>query len=396
MPTITIYACLPASLPFSSLCIARRRHHFQSLTHSSLHALLATHSGGWEGTAPESPAVDPSNGAQALSYEEDVKFHTAWLCILNPLKAPPAGFEQAVRAHFAKKRKLIVATLDSWVRKSTDTAFKARLRGKIDEILDELEKDLTLDDLRREFYEAVASMRYVRQKQADLSLHLDVIGEEPFGAKGEDNKLRKRLCKLVQEGEMLLRHQKSVLARARRRYFVRRDPAGSAAAVCPILTKPGYSLRPSLDELRAMTDAQLAALPSLEVVHAEHGSVKWDGPVDVRGLDLDEAVVIEPSDIQVYPSPIRKPARGKGLNRKAALTLLRYAVPEADKDNADDYLRSLAGMMGGRLVSFDATTGVLVLQVPNFAGVTLREASRQLAAAGAGDGGGEGGGSGDY
>lgn len=174
--------------------------------------------GGWEGTAPSHPGVDPVNGRAAQEFEENVRVHTVWLAILDPLLSPPLGFEKAVLSHFLSKRKLIVAVLDSWMRKTKTPRLKAQLQEKVDLVLDAYEQHLSLEDLRADFFDAVSSVRYIRKKQMALSCHLDFIGED------------KRLERLLAEGEMLLRYQKAILARARRRYIARTTKAAPAAA----------------------------------------------------------------------------------------------------------------------------------------------------------------------
>ena len=66
------------------------------------------------------------------------------------------------------------------------------------------------------------------------------------------------------------------------------------------------------------TPAQLAAVVDFEVYVPDVGAVRWLEPVDVRGLDLDELVVIGTDGgqpfVEVYPEPCpHKPARGSGL-----------------------------------------------------------------------------------
>jgi hypothetical protein len=61
-----------------------------------------------------------------LEYDEEVKYHTALLCILAPLLQPPVGFEKVTQAHFRRKRKLIISTLSKWKRDGS-SSLVARL-----------------------------------------------------------------------------------------------------------------------------------------------------------------------------------------------------------------------------------------------------------------------------
>eukprot|EP00656_Telonema_subtile_P029654 TRINITY_DN32740_c0_g1_i2.p1 TRINITY_DN32740_c0_g1~~TRINITY_DN32740_c0_g1_i2.p1 ORF type:complete len:242 (+),score=27.62 TRINITY_DN32740_c0_g1_i2:121-846(+) len=49
----------------------------------------------------------------------------------------------------------------------------------------------------------------------------------------------------------------------------------------PTLTKPGYSTSPPLEELQAMPEELLRAVPHFRVVHAGVGSLEWDHPVNL-------------------------------------------------------------------------------------------------------------------
>lgn len=61
-----------------------------------------------------------------LEYDEEVKFHTALLGILEPLKSPIGGFKSVVLEHLLTKRHLILSTLERWADKGT-TALREKL-----------------------------------------------------------------------------------------------------------------------------------------------------------------------------------------------------------------------------------------------------------------------------
>ena len=52
------------------------------------------------------------------------------------------------------------------------------------------------------------------------------------------------------------------------------------------------------------------------------GEVAFIGPVDVRGLVLDDIIDVEKGRIQIYglPGGAQRPAVGQGLNQAALLT----------------------------------------------------------------------------
>ena len=60
------------------------------------------------------------------------------------------------------------------------------------------------------------------------------------------------------------------------------------------------------------------------------GEVAFIGPVDVRGLILDDIIDIEKGRIQVYglPGGAQQPPTGQGLNQPALLTFRLYPYPK--------------------------------------------------------------------
>lgn len=78
--------------------------------------------------------------------------------------------------------------------------------------------------------------------------------------------------------------------------------ASSASAVpnLPILTKPHYELVPSLNELAMMSEKELHEVKNVKISMKSVGSIEWEKPVDLCGLNLDVliAFIIEDG----YPS----------------------------------------------------------------------------------------------
>eukprot|EP00957_Ditylum_brightwellii_P020971 1580879-Ditylum_brightwellii.AAC.1 len=91
----------------------------------------------------------------------------------------------------------------------------------------------------------------------------------------------------------------------------------------PKLTTKGYSMTSSFENLKAMSEADLAAMSNFVVEIEELGSVAWDGAVDVRCIDLDRVISIGHKDVAVYDAEevegTKPPVRSK-LNRPAVIT----------------------------------------------------------------------------
>ncbi len=72
------------------------------------------------------------------------------------------------------------------------------------------------------------------------------------------------------------------------------------AGKAPTLRAEGYTCRPSIDALAAMSDDELAAVENFTVV-CSHGRITWPGKSDLRGLDLASIVRFEAS---TSPNPL--------------------------------------------------------------------------------------------
>lgn len=82
-----------------------------------------------------------------------------------------------------------------------------------------------------------------------------------------------------------------------------RTPAEKPAlpANLPVCTGEGYYTRPSLAELAARPMRDLATVKWFAVGRVGFGEVAWTGSVDVRGLNVDDAVEIGRAEIAVFP-----------------------------------------------------------------------------------------------
>lgn len=143
----------------------------------------------------------------------------------------------------------------------------------------------------------------------------------------------------------------------------------------PKMTKPGYNVYPSIPELEAMSEADLAAVAGFKVERPGYGSVAWDGAVDVRGVDIDAVVVIESKNVSVYDEAEEKgekPQRGSKLNRPAVITMQDiYPKDGAEssteaKEKLKRKIEKSTKKMGAELLSFDTEGGVWTFRVGHF------------------------------
>jgi len=143
----------------------------------------------------------------------------------------------------------------------------------------------------------------------------------------------------------------------------------------PKLTTKGYSMTPSFEDLKAMSEADLAAVSNFVVEREGFGSVAWDGAVDVRGIDLDRVISIEHKDVAVYDAEEAegtKPPVGSKLNRPAVITMCKV-FPKNDSASTPDakskFERKLAKTtkkMGAEFIAYDADRGIWKFRVLHF------------------------------
>lgn len=151
-----------------------------------------------------------------------------------------------------------------------------------------------------------------------------------------------------------------------------------SASYAPRLTKPDYVVTPSLEELSAMSEADLATVSGFSVRHDPYGIVAWDGAVDVRNANLDASVVIGQSDVSVYTvdeEAGQKPAVGSKLNRPAVITFFNVFPKEKDGGaNADEEtkrkfalkIEKSTARMEAQLLSYDKDKGEWKIRVQHF------------------------------
>jgi len=134
--------------------------------------------GGWEGNAPTSLDRDP-NAAAVVKYDELLKISTARLCILQPLKDVVGcckGFEKVALKHLLAKRKIIMATLDSWIRKAGAGSNLPSLLSPIEkQITEAYFEQMSMDEIQGDLAELQSELKFIRKRLLALGLHYDSI-----------------------------------------------------------------------------------------------------------------------------------------------------------------------------------------------------------------------------
>ncbi|KAK9808458.1 hypothetical protein WJX73_007966 [Symbiochloris irregularis] len=159
----------------------------------------------------------------------------------------------------------------------------------------------------------------------------------------------------------------------------RRLSDAEVSKVLPKLTKRDYTTEPRLEQLAPMAREDpllLSRVNNFVVAHKGVGRIRWLQPVDVRGLDLDAIVRLDPGIVEVYLEGSSRASVGEGLNKPAEVTL--YGVykknkatgqPVTDPEDIEAYrkrLKRLAAGQKSRFVSYEPQGGVWCFEVDHF------------------------------
>ncbi|KAI8992268.1 nucleoporin autopeptidase-domain-containing protein [Pilobolus umbonatus] len=142
--------------------------------------------------------------------------------------------------------------------------------------------------------------------------------------------------------------------------------------------KNGYYMIPSLESLSAMSKDSLKSVPNLIIGRSGYAEVKFDRPVDLSDVPLDEImgvlVVIEHKQVTIYPNS-NKPIPGKGLNVPATIKLeccycldkntgARITDPEHPRYKL--FIERMRNRPNTDFISYDGKEGIWVFRVHEF------------------------------
>lgn len=174
--------------------------------------------GGWEGDAPDydtDPAKDEVRG-----YEEDIRYHTAELCILAPLNAPTPGFERVVTSHLLNKRRIILTCLRRWASSDSASAeFHSRMSDVISKIESSFNRIIPLEDAELDVAEIEEAIAFITTKMDFLHKKITLLGGEQAAAVSAPKALERWKLgpRLLNMQRQKLELAQSVLASARDR-----------------------------------------------------------------------------------------------------------------------------------------------------------------------------------
>ncbi|ORM39919.1 Nuclear pore complex protein Nup98-Nup96 [Babesia sp. Xinjiang] len=152
----------------------------------------------------------------------------------------------------------------------------------------------------------------------------------------------------------------------------------------PILTKEGYTTRPTMSSLRQMSDKQLSNVMDFQVIRQGFGDILWPGYTDVRHLNLDKIVDIAHRKVTLYGSTSRVHPVGEGLNKNAIITLYNcapagYVDGKSITETVDqlEKLKDHTTSLGCKFLSANFKTGQWVFEAPCFVKNTSGDVSER-------------------
>jgi hypothetical protein len=150
------------------------------------------------------------------------------------------------------------------------------------------------------------------------------------------------------------------------------------AGLLPTLTKPGYVMTPSAEVLATKTNEELASLDGFSMQHDPFGLIEWEGHIDVRKVNLDQAVSINRCSVSVYDLEEKqgcKPPINEKLNSPAKITLYNVfpskkkggsKANEETKAKFQEKLIQAAKDMGVDFISYDKKSGIWIFRAKHF------------------------------
>ena len=144
-------------------------------------------------------------------------------------------------------------------------------------------------------------------------------------------------------------------------------------------TPGSYYMAPSRPEIARMSKQERGHLVGFKVGREGCGFVTFDEPVDLDQVPLDDIfgkiVVIEIRSLTVYPSNIKKPSQGSGLNVPSTIHLenswprqRNKITPTYEKSGPrfEKHIERLRRVNGTEFVRYEKDTGTWVFKVPHF------------------------------
>ncbi|XP_030055686.1 nuclear pore complex protein Nup98-Nup96 isoform X2 [Microcaecilia unicolor] len=157
-----------------------------------------------------------------------------------------------------------------------------------------------------------------------------------------------------------------------------------------ILTRVGYYTIPSLEELAKMTDENgVCLVKDFTIGRKGYGSIYFEGEVNLTNLNLDEIVHIRRKEVIVYLDDSQKPPIGKGLNRRAEVTLdgvwpmdktTRCLIKSPERLAEMSYesrLEAVSRKQGACFKDYRPETGSWVFKVAHFSKYGLQDSDEE-------------------
>lgn len=136
------------------------------------------------------------------------------------------------------------------------------------------------------------------------------------------------------------------------------------SSLLPRLTRPEYYSNPSVEAMSKMSETKLWRVDNFEIGRYGFGSIRWPGLTDVRGLDLDELVVIDRASMIVHVDKEQWKI-GDGLNKEAVISL--DVKSNKNLDAVRTRLQTISESFGGTFCDYNGEKWIF--RLPHFDGL---------------------------
>lgn len=150
-------------------------------------------------------------------------------------------------------------------------------------------------------------------------------------------------------------------------------PSGLKLNRCDYYTIPKWE-----DLVNNVDDQKRCIVENFLIGRHGYGNVYFHGQTDITGLDLDDLVHFRKHEVTVYPNDENKPEVGKGLNKRAQITLDGvWPIDKTTQSPIKDYERLMdmryavkleraTLKMDGKFLDYRPETGSWVFEVKHF------------------------------
>jgi hypothetical protein len=126
----------------------------------------------------------------------------------------------------------------------------------------------------------------------------------------------------------------------------------------PIPSNKFEILNPKIFEIYRMNYNELKNVNNFAIKN-EYSKIKYEAPLDLTGVNLNEIFLLEEKNVQIYPKG-NMPKSGKGFNKPAIITI--YKMFDFDEEDVEIFKKEIE-MKKGVFLKYDSIKGYIKFKV---------------------------------